>query len=321
MSNCYWQDLVERVALGGKDYCTENVPGDGNCYFHCISAYAYGNTLHSREYRREVCTTIFNDWEQWEHKDGLFHGIQMTRYLYWGSMLKLNGWAANCETEATSFIYGLRINVWLECPGNDYIRTTFGIQNSTDEINLLIRNNHFQLLHEIPINGQSTSNFGKSDPPNENFSVLNDHTYEAKPESTCEENVYMKDTFHTYCFPEDADNFETTTNDDPCVSHFELPYFMPSNAKKKKQNSVLNSPVIPNNPEILNLCRQMPKPKTQERVQIKLKITNPKQIIEKGNKLVKIYSILQHPGHLAAKMIMNRKTRTVNCILSCKVKR
>ena len=70
MSNCYWQDLVERVSLGGKDYCTENVPGDGNCYFHCISAYAYGNTSHSREYRREVCITIFNDWEQWEHKVG-----------------------------------------------------------------------------------------------------------------------------------------------------------------------------------------------------------------------------------------------------------
>ena len=61
--------------------------------------------------------------------------------------------------------------------------------------------------------------------------LLNDHTYEVKPESTCEENVCMKDSFHTQCFPEDVDNFETTTDDVPCVSHFEQPYFMPSNAK------------------------------------------------------------------------------------------
>ena len=244
-----WQELVEQVSLGGNDYWIENVPGDGNCFFHCISAYANGNTSYSHEYRREVCTSIFNDWELWEHKVGLFHGSQMTRYLYWGSLLKHNGWATNCEIEATSLIYGLRINVWLHCPGRDHMLTTFGDQNSLEQITLLIRNNHFQLLHRIDV--QSTPDCSSSVPSHENLpasttayrvkpesadnignfsSPLNDHNYILNPENIDIQNA----TFHNYCIPHDVDDFEITTKENPCEEHFDHAYFRPSNAKKKQ---------------------------------------------------------------------------------------
>ena len=72
-------------------------------------------------------------------------------------MIKANGWVRNCEIDATSLLCGLRINVWLECPGMGHTLTVFDTEDSTGIVNLLLRNNHFQLLHEIPMFHQATS--------------------------------------------------------------------------------------------------------------------------------------------------------------------
>ena len=93
--------LIERLSLADNEYCIENVPGDGNCFFHCISTYAHGNTLHFQQYRLDVCGNIFNNWQQWEHKVHLFHGGDMSKFLHWCSMIRANGWATNCEIDAT----------------------------------------------------------------------------------------------------------------------------------------------------------------------------------------------------------------------------
>ena len=53
--------------------------------------------------------------------------------------------------------HGLRINVWLECPGVGHTLTVFGTEDSTEIVNLLLRNNHFQLLHEMTMFHQATS--------------------------------------------------------------------------------------------------------------------------------------------------------------------
>ena len=74
----------------------------------------------------------------------------MFKYLYWGSTVKHNGWTTNCEIKATSMIYGLCINVWLHRDNAYPILTTFGSQSCCHVINLLLRNNHFLLLHPLP---------------------------------------------------------------------------------------------------------------------------------------------------------------------------
>ena len=66
---------------------------------------AYGDFSRSREYRNIVCQTIFNNWQNWHEAVELFHGPLMTRYKYWGSMIKLNGWAKSSEIEAAAHIF------------------------------------------------------------------------------------------------------------------------------------------------------------------------------------------------------------------------
>lgn len=97
--------LLQRIILGGKHYSLENVPRDGDCFFHCITGYAHGSALHSQQYQREVCNTVFNNWEQWGQEICLYHGEGMMMYLFRGSLLMHKGWATNFEIDVTSLLY------------------------------------------------------------------------------------------------------------------------------------------------------------------------------------------------------------------------
>ena len=135
--------------------------------------------------------------------------------------------------------------------------TTFGDQNSLEQITLLIRNNHFKLLHRIDV--QSTSDCGSSVPSHESLpaSTTANHTYRVKPESADNignfstplndhtyilnpENIDIQNaTFHNYCIPHDVDDFEITIEENPCGEHIDHAYFRPSKAKKQTRCQIV----------------------------------------------------------------------------------
>ena len=47
---------------------------------------------------------FFYDWNMCQTKVALFQGRNMTKYSYWGTMLKLTGWATSCEIDVASII-------------------------------------------------------------------------------------------------------------------------------------------------------------------------------------------------------------------------
>lgn len=174
--------LVERLSLADNEYCIENVPGDGNCFFHCISTYAHGNTLHSEQYRLDVCGNIFNNWQQLEHKVHLLHGGDMSKFLYWCSMIKASGWATNCETDATSLLYaqpeydsGTNNSKDLPPAFHDH---TYCLQHGFNQSKTLDSTNINPFLNEHSYSRQDNNT------PNTSKGSLNDHLYCRQPGST-----------------------------------------------------------------------------------------------------------------------------------------
>lgn len=140
---------LDTINIQGLDFCVENVPGDGNCFYHCLSVCTAGDYSRTLQYRHQICQNIFRNWDNWQRRVSVAHGPDMTIYNYWGKMLKLNAWATNCEIEVPAMILNCKINVWLKGTNSSYTLASFGPQNSQN-INLLLDNNHFQILHEVP---------------------------------------------------------------------------------------------------------------------------------------------------------------------------
>lgn len=40
-----------------------NVPGDGNCFFHCLSLALNGNFTMSSTYRQAICEHVLKNWD------------------------------------------------------------------------------------------------------------------------------------------------------------------------------------------------------------------------------------------------------------------
>jgi signal recognition particle subunit SEC65 len=134
-------------------YSVYDVPGDGNCFFHCLSLAMHGRLTDARAYRHLICSNILETWNHWEEKVQLHHKTSMTKHTYWGSMLRHNGWATICEVEAAAEHFGCKINVWLKTINKrqeqKFTLTTLLPQNDDSynfTVDLLLNNNHFQLL-------------------------------------------------------------------------------------------------------------------------------------------------------------------------------
>ena len=142
--------FLPKISIQNCDYQVEIVPGDGNCFFHCLSMAFYGNFSRSDMLGYTICQTILNNWRQWENKVEIFHGPQITHQKYRTSMLELNDWATSCEIEAASQLFDCTINVWLKCTNDSFQLTTFTHEeHNSQHISLLLENNHFKLLHEV----------------------------------------------------------------------------------------------------------------------------------------------------------------------------
>lgn len=141
-----------------KVFNVHNVPGDGNCFFHCLSFALHSNLTMSSTYRQTICNYILKNWEQFQHH------IEIQKYSslsYFQHMILGNGYATSLEIEVAALLLQQQINVWLECKnasGASHILTTFQPSSKSDNfpINLLLKDQHFQYLAP-PVNDAQTS--------------------------------------------------------------------------------------------------------------------------------------------------------------------
>ena len=53
--------VFQRISIDNLEYFFEQVPGDGNCFFHCLSVVVNGDFSRSIQYRHIVYRTIYNN--------------------------------------------------------------------------------------------------------------------------------------------------------------------------------------------------------------------------------------------------------------------
>lgn len=126
----------------------QNVPCDGNCFFHCLSLSMHDNFSMSDNYRNEICGYILRNWEFFS--DNIELG-QYSPLSYFNSMILGKEYASSCEIEVASKLFCREINVWLECINQNgyisYVRSNFKPDNlNHPPLHLLLKNQHYQFL-------------------------------------------------------------------------------------------------------------------------------------------------------------------------------
>jgi len=106
-------------------YAVQNVPGDGNCFFHCVSLAFFGNLSHSHQLRQEICSNIAENWFLWEDTVAAYQENMPTRLSYVNFMLSRHGFATTAEIMSAADVLQCKFNVWLEGSGGKYILQTF----------------------------------------------------------------------------------------------------------------------------------------------------------------------------------------------------
>ena len=141
--------------IGGIAYNNYSVPGNGNCFFNCLSLAFHGDFSNAGYYRN-----IIHERDSWKDLAFISHDLRVNSVThYWQSMMKSNGWATNCEIKAECYLLSINIHTWLKGvrfnKGLHTYQHTYTLeayqsnQNSTLNVTLLLRAGHFTLLSEI----------------------------------------------------------------------------------------------------------------------------------------------------------------------------
>lgn len=146
--------IFGKMCIDNNDYVIHNVPGDGNCFFHCLSFLNHGDLSHSTMYRNLVCGMIHENWLDWSEKVSIFHSTLMSRDDYEDGMLNSNWFASACEVEAASILLNSEINIWLigkNSSGQQTFHLTSYNKNSvsSDALNLILINEHYMALKPV----------------------------------------------------------------------------------------------------------------------------------------------------------------------------
>lgn len=98
--NCYTGGQNIEI-IEGNQYRNYHVPGNGNCFFNCLSLILHGNFSKSQFYRHAICQKVINEWDHLEDLATLSHDLPARSVTqYWLSMVNKNGWATVCELKA-----------------------------------------------------------------------------------------------------------------------------------------------------------------------------------------------------------------------------
>ena len=135
-----------------------NVPGDGDCFFHCLSLVLVGDSSETRNYRYTVCKYIYENWSEWKERAEAGHEIESVpdKDTYWAYMATSKQYATVCEVQASCELFNCSITVWLKarmCTNKErqtysdkYIRTSFSGNNIDKHLDVVLSGNHFQVM-------------------------------------------------------------------------------------------------------------------------------------------------------------------------------
>ena len=70
-------------SIQGTKYINLQVPGDGNCFFHCLSLSLHGNFSKTSFYRNLICSHIARNWDIWRDLVSLSHDLSSNTGTLW----------------------------------------------------------------------------------------------------------------------------------------------------------------------------------------------------------------------------------------------
>ena len=151
--------------INGRKFGCIHIPGDGDCFFHCLSMALHRNLLQTSLYREQICNYIAENWNMYEYFVANSHSfVNCTLSNYKKHMLQQKGWATACEIQVACHLLNIHIDVWLKGStfGPDLSRqsryhlTQYSFDNGNERsLHLLLFDNHFELL--IPLQKQCPS--------------------------------------------------------------------------------------------------------------------------------------------------------------------
>ena len=136
------------------------MPGNGNCFFNCLSLAFHGDFAKASYYRNLICQKIIQEWDCWKDLAFISHDLRVSSVTqYWHDIVNKNGGATVCEIKAACDLLNINIQTWLKgFVFNRELQTyqhTFTLdsyksnQDSTTTITLLLWGGHFTLMTEI----------------------------------------------------------------------------------------------------------------------------------------------------------------------------
>lgn len=142
----------DTIKIENEDFYRSDVPGNGDCFFHCLSL-----ELHGRDdfqLKNKICNHVFNNWASFEGDVHACHNSSLTKSTYLNFMLVQRNWASACEIKAASEILNQPIKVFLTGRAGTklvynkslYVPTHCHL---TPPITLLLSDGHFQLLKKV----------------------------------------------------------------------------------------------------------------------------------------------------------------------------
>ena len=146
------------VFINTAIYTQWHVPGDGNCFFHCLSLALHGNCLYSQHYRQMICAHIVEHWDVWGDLAVQSHNLQSNDSIqYTDTMVNRNEWATVCELKVACELLHVNIATWvkgqrLNDQNQQIVHYTQEVHTSSTHSNatlqLLLSNSHFTVLTE-----------------------------------------------------------------------------------------------------------------------------------------------------------------------------
>lgn len=93
-----------------------NVPGDGNCFLHCLSLAFHDHINNTENYRNTICTYVYENWEMFQEMVMLMHDNGTnTPEKYFQKMVVHNGLATatSIEVKIAAILFNIDLHVYL----------------------------------------------------------------------------------------------------------------------------------------------------------------------------------------------------------------
>ncbi|KAK3093512.1 hypothetical protein FSP39_016633 [Pinctada imbricata] len=162
-------------------------------------------------YRESICMHVYNNWNNFKNEVLICHHSNVTKRIYALNMLHKREWATSCEVRAAAEFLNVKINVWLSCQSGinkkKYMKGCFTPKagNGSSTINLLLQNNHYQLLKLKPRqvkHYQMSQTLSEESQGSSTLNYKDEHSHD------------IDDNDHTYAFH----NINEPNNDTPQIA-------------------------------------------------------------------------------------------------------